>query len=424
MLHYRVSIKAMSGSKRTLILPYITVSILLDMSAIFLNGLIAYQLKKQKKTRIITFWFIYCLSISDVMVGITGLVFHFSMPTWGLDSGKPLWSPMTKFAFKFHHYFIQTSVHLIVIVAIDRHIHMKCLKKYTVTMTKPGSRLIMLFCITSGIILSIPTFALSGKRSDLYNFAIYTLRVTLTVLVCAIYIKTYFMIRRKYATIQIGNGNRIGLVHKEQKACERHSGTSSTQQYCYSSPTKFGLICESLNVPNNSLSCSLTNEVTYPEPQSKVFVMVQCSATTPAKTIDNKENFGDARANAGISCAVENNCSNQATELNKECDVIEAIQTTRMESKRCTLNQQLQARKITAEQDFLKALLFIFLALFICYLPLFCYKLFVLATKERNAIMQAISYITVLLQSTLNAIILLAFNKEMLKSIKSIFIKR
>ena len=50
--------------------------LLLDVSSIVLNGFVEYVLKKHKKTRIVTFCFIYYLSISDVMVGLTELSYH------------------------------------------------------------------------------------------------------------------------------------------------------------------------------------------------------------------------------------------------------------------------------------------------------------------------------------------------------------
>ena len=84
--------------------------------------------------------------------------------------------------------------------------------------------------------------------------------------------------------------------------------------------------------------------------------------------------------------------------------------------------QQSHKRRATPEQEFRKAIIFIFLALFICYIPHFFRKFYELASKEKNFILSMISYIGLMLNSSLNGIILIAFNKEMQRNIKSIFV--
>ena len=69
ILFSRDSIKTMSAAAIVIFfLMYIILTFLLDASAIILNGLIAYVLKRHKKTDTMTFWFIYCQSLSDIFV--------------------------------------------------------------------------------------------------------------------------------------------------------------------------------------------------------------------------------------------------------------------------------------------------------------------------------------------------------------------
>ena len=93
-------------------------------------------------------------------------------------------------------------------------------------------------------------------------------------------------------------------------------------------------------------------------------------------------------------------------------------------SQRVQVNQKIPARESAAEQDILKATMLIFLALFICYMPIFIFKLYTFATKNWSFVIEHISYTCVLLNSSLNAVLLIACNKEMKKNVKEIFVAR
>ena len=176
----------MAGTQSALFLIYITISFLLDISAIILNDLIAYVLKRHSKTCIVTFWFIYCLSISDIMVGAAGLIFHSSLLAFKLDSSWVSVSGMIL------GYFFETSGHLIFVIAIDRCINMKYLNKYGTLMNRSNARLIVLLNIVFCILTKVPSLAASEKLNVLFEFGLNIFHTTSILSIYVAYIKTFF----------------------------------------------------------------------------------------------------------------------------------------------------------------------------------------------------------------------------------------
>ena len=121
-----------------------------------------------------------------------------------------------------------------------------------------------------------------------------------------------------------------------------------------------------------------------------------------------------------MSCVVINGFTNGTTKSSK---VSKVRPVPKAEGQSAHGSQKLQTRMPTPEQDFLIAVLFIFIALFMCYLPFFFYMLYILIAKHGSIKIVAICITAVLLNSSLNAIILVVFNKEMKRIIKAIFIK-
>ena len=130
----------------------------------------------------------------------------------------------------------------------------------------------------------------------------------------------------------------------------------------------------------------------------------------------------DVRKISSLSCVLENGATSSVTGIDVENGKVMANpRYTTVKGLEINVCQQLQKKKATPEQEFRKAIIFIFLALFICYFPtLFC-KFYEFAADDKIFILSATSAIGVLLNSSLNAIILIAFNKEMQRNIKSAF---
>ena len=413
----------MSGFEWSLFLAYTTISFLLDVSAILLNVIVAYVLKKYKKIRIITFWFIYCLSISDALVGLTGLVYHSLLIKRRLDSGKSSRS-LTATSVTLHHSFCETSGQLILIIAIDRYIHMKYLRKYCTIVTKSRARVGVLFCIVFGIAVIIPNYALPAKSRAAYNLCMNMIRATGALFICVIYITTYFKIRRQFAALQLSERSTITPFSKPDKKGEYQSKQSIAQHCNGSLQSNFDVTSDSLTAPNRYQSCAIAKGDLSLRPQSKVSIFPESSGNSSAKVTANREKPNVTETTTNISHVVGDGTSFQATGMNLGCGkAMESRQATNTEGQKVCVHHKWSLRSATPERNSLKAIMFIVLTLLICYMPYFFNKFYTFVTKDKNKIMEAASFVAVLLNSSLNAIILIAFNKEMQRNIKAIFAK-
>ena len=125
-----------------------------------------------------------------------------------------------------------------------------------------------------------------------------------------------------------------------------------------------------------------------------------------------------------MSHVVQDETSFRATDMNLGCSKeMESRQATKTEGQNFHVYHKLSSRSVTPDRNSLKAIMFIVLILFTCYMPFLFNKFYSFVTKDSSEIMQDISFIAVLLNSTLNAIVLIAFNKEMQRNIKAIFAK-
>ena len=162
--------------------------ILLDISAVVLNGLVAYVLRKSERTKRITFWFIVNLSLSDVMVGITGIVYHLLKLRLFLLPSRTFWASLTSVAEHCLDFFFLTSGNLIFSIAIDRCIHMRYLQRYGMIMTKFRARIAMIINIFIGLLFLIPSYLVSTTAAYWYYFSFNILHSIGTFMVYVIYI--------------------------------------------------------------------------------------------------------------------------------------------------------------------------------------------------------------------------------------------
>ena len=407
----------MSGSQLTTILIYIAIALILDISAIFLNGLVAYVLKKHKKTSIISMWFIYCLSISDVMVGITGVLYHSLLLKLSLDSGGSPWGSLRAITGKILEYFFATSGHLIFIIAVDRCIHMRYLNKYSGIMTWSRARLIMLFNVIFSSVLIFSLFAVPDEHILLFYFCLSLFHSTFTLVIYTIYLKTYFSIKRQIVALQVGKRSKKHAGQKLDKKLEHQNKLESHAGHCNSySKAKVDVVINSVR------KSAIGKKVTALQSQNDLFILPRNSMIDAKDLTENRDDHDSNRTIANSSYAMKSNASYQ--DADKEIDSLQPMETGKqstMSGPAGVICQQPQARKATPEQEFRKAIFLIFLALLICYFPNFIHNFYSFLTKNVNSTLLATSAIAVLLNSSLNAIIFITFNKEVQKKIKAIF---
>ena len=387
----------------------ITILILLDISAIILNGLVAYVLKRHKKTRIITFWFIYCLSISDVMVGLMQLVSHLLqlrsfLHRTALGSLHPVVQQLSNF-------FFAMSGRLISTIAIDRCIHMKYLSKYTTIMTQFRARCIILLNIIFGLLLLIPSLLPPEKYFDLGVTLFHT---AMTLMTCFIYIKTYFSIKRQVAALQSINSNDIVVQNKADNTNQCNSGPL-TAQHCIG--------CMRIDTAKEiriekARSIKKDDNMVF-ESQQKAYVLPESAAISSYKSNNKSENANDIENKTHSSNAVESLIVPPVAEVIMEN---EAPIQIKQENKEQNLERKFlqKQQRLNPDREFRKATWLILAVLFISYFPTFLNNFYSFA-GGKNIVFSSICEITVLSNSSLNAIILIAFSRELKGHIRAVF---
>ena len=178
--------------------PYIVILFyIIDLSNIILNSIIVYSLRKLKKTNIISYWLLYCLSISDIFVGISSLIPHtlyVTLDPSSLDE-KTLILPALPL-----YFFIHNSGILIFVVAIDRSIRLRYLHKYNTIMTWRKAYILVSSCCISAALLAVAiTVQLMNSGSLAYILSVTrpSLFILFIIIISISYILIYVSIRKR-----------------------------------------------------------------------------------------------------------------------------------------------------------------------------------------------------------------------------------
>ena len=403
-----------------MVLPEIatTILIILDISAVILNGVVAFLLKKHKKTRIVTFFFIYCLSISDVMVGVVSLASH----SLFLDSvlnpkSKVFTSTLKSASYILFRYFISLSGSIILLIAIDRCIHMKYLIRYNEIMTQFRARVLLLANILFGMLLIIPPLLSTEDVSSWYYFVLNIVCTTGTFMIYVIYIKTYLTIKRQVATVKIDDGSHIVVqsISGNTKQCEGRSPNFCKSSGCIN-------LDRSKRLENNqdivlSKSVKTEKDNTSLALQKAIFVLPVAIALSPSNIDDG---CNDIELKTICSDCVENVKAYPDNEIPiKHEKRVKRKLSNRDKKLKNKVAEKIKRRKIQPEMEFRKATWMILLSLFVCYIPSLINNFYMSATRDYT--FSLIAQIPLILNSSLNAVILIICNREIKRNIKAIF---
>ena len=138
---------------------FLALLFLTDISNVLFNVFIIYALRKLDKLSNISYWFIFFLSISDCLVGITGLAFDVFMACCILQSDCPI----QRYLSELRIFFLAFSGRLTTVIAIDRSIRMKYLNRYNSIMTKMKANTILILNTILGLVQFV------GKLSSLHD---------------------------------------------------------------------------------------------------------------------------------------------------------------------------------------------------------------------------------------------------------------
>ena len=404
------------ASNTKLYLYFIPILLPLDASAVLLNGLIAYVLKKHKKTRFVPFWIIYCLSISDLMVGVTGLVYHTLLLVPFVDPTRTSSSSVLRVLVQLQNFYIAISGHQILAIAIDRCIHMRYFKKYDMIMTHSRARMILLFNIVMCLLLLIPPFFLSDRVQFWYFLSFNIFHIIGTFFIYALYILTYFSVKRRVAALVANNSDniahrhtsdnsylckdssssiaRLSSGHAEQQMCDRTASVSSTFRL---------LQIEAGNAQQNTLPV--------------------LAVTSPQSTVISCKKMGGAEITTKAQSGTKDNVtfSRAKTESIKSSGYQKTAEKVLV--KRNVL-QRPQIRRKKPENELRKATCLILLVLFICYLPTHISNFLVFTTGNKHYVSKLIFRTLLISNSSLNAIILVICSRELRSHVKAVFVSR
>ena len=184
-------------------------SVMVDLSNILFNASLAYIIWKISKVKTISYKLMFSLSLSDIAVGLSGLVYHSV-----LLSSYPSNAATTveiKNIFTFVSSFTTLSARFVMSIAIDRFIHMKYLNRYHLVMTKRKASILV--GINFGILsIEISTIAFPAIRFCYYAIAM-PLHAVGTAIIIILYFWAFISVKARVDELNI-NQRRVRSVDK------------------------------------------------------------------------------------------------------------------------------------------------------------------------------------------------------------------
>ena len=160
------------------------------------------------------------------------------------------------------------------------------------------------------------------------------------------------------------------LRNKRDKRLECQNRISTTEQYGFEVESRTCAVNDSMKESHRPKPFSISKDTIVRQPQSNAFVLPAHSATCQKLLFDNEERRDDGSKSVTLSRVLKNSVTSPVTGINLESDkdMITPKYTTAqdLEFNPCQKSDRKQA---SPEQEFRKAIIFIFLSLFICYFP-------------------------------------------------------
>ena len=199
------------------------------LSNILCNSFLIFALQRRKKLKIISYWLIFCLSCSDVFFGIFGLTNQSLMLALVNDYWMcNIWIV----ADALEYFFGSFSITYLLIIAIDRFIHMKYSLRYQSIMTKNVARFLVCFNVIFTVhivtmVKLLPVYQSKFLMKHLHSYLIYSLVLSLVYIVvmlsvCILYIATYCSIKRRIGNVpdtpkQNNNNTKRSDIYKDRR---------------------------------------------------------------------------------------------------------------------------------------------------------------------------------------------------------------
>ena len=391
---------------------YLFTSFTIDISNIFMNIFIIYALRKLKKLGNISFWFIYCLSISDLFVGLSGFAYdiHYSCC---VTRGNCNWILYTS---EVRTFFVGYSGRLTTIIAIDRSIRMKYLHRYNRMLTKTKAYLVLMF----NTVLGITHFASSlGPHRFHFQLAYLIFHFICITSSCMLYIVTYCNIKQQVSDLH-SNMRRSEIEHDHDT------------KICINS-TAFSSQLEEQNVTERNMENEVSKE-NYANQNVFHLSGIRESGRKYLDVVGRVSSNGSKQLDEVPERSIESNISSKddnSTRIRCEIDKMTEHDDSdrnvasqgrdihfKAEKKTKNLNNMIH-RKIN-DNDVGKAMLFITVTVTICYIPI-CVSGLLNFLEVKSTFFYLLAMILLLINSSCNAIILTVFSRELRNLAKTFF---
>ena len=182
---------------------------MIHIANIATNGFIIYALRKLGKLGNISFWFIYCLSISDCFVGLSGLAFETYFLCCYIGNNcfayRCIW--------EMREFFLSYSFRLTTVIAIDRSIRMKYLNRYQDVMTKRKAYIVLILSALLGLAQAYGNLSSQRMMFKLVFMIFHFICITFS---CILYTFTYCSIKQQVRDLNSNlRCNDSAPIHKK-----------------------------------------------------------------------------------------------------------------------------------------------------------------------------------------------------------------
>lgn len=348
--------------------------IIIDISNLILNGLTAHVLRKLNKTKITSQWFIYCLSISDVLVGLFGILNHVDLfITSVFTSNDPFDSIFCKISVQPLILCEEFSIKMILVISLDRCLKMKYLLRYDTILTKRRAR----FLVAFGFVLAFMSTLtmLSSQYIEIPRIAMTIVNSICILLSLMLYIYSYFAMKSDSTVVTARAAENGRLWSFRTKVLPFHKESTSNNE-CTN-----GFWCQSSVEKDQSMNSNNEKELEK-DSNTKYLTRLQ------DESLKRKESLRNYPENMAVG---SNNSS--MDEINKERD-----------------------------QKIGRAILCILFALSACSLPTLLIDMIYYCKGVYPLLLPFYLGIPITLNSSLNAIVLILFCKDIRKGIRSILL--
>ena len=375
------------------------IQFLIDISNILLNVFIIYALRKLDKLSNISYWFIFFLSISDCLVGITGLAYD---AHHALYCSSKQDSSSCRYVSELRTFFLAFSGRLTTVIAIDRSIRMKYLNRYNTIMTKMKANTILILNTILGLVQFIGDLASLGT---IFQMAYGVLHIVCMCSSCIFYVFTYCSIKQRVAgmNFNIGHNDTVQTRDIEVQSNEvLHS--SVCKNYC--SGNNGNILSK-----RGEGECEKNDIITVKETSAQ---HNHCMNEIQEKT--TVENLPNDR-----KLPLSSNSKQYDDDIDQE--TVGQRNITHLPSSTTYKDSSEIRNRGRRENEVGKAMLYIIMTVVVCYMPLFCRQFLSVWDISTGKIMEIISLWLVMANSSVNAIILIAFGREIRNLARSVFQK-